>query len=107
MEFIAEEKFVYTGDNVDLFCTIQMSQPRFPSVKISPDRSLDTSSHDIEEITVNKHTVKTDVWLYSQEDTKVDYICEVESYLGDQFVEKVEKVLTIYSYSKQFHDVTN
>lgn len=99
MEFVASDKYIYAGDPVDFACTVHMSQPKFPTVRFMSGASLDSSSHEEEKRAINKHAVETEVWLYDQKELKGDYVCEVESYNGDKLVEKLERNLSIYSYS--------
>lgn len=100
MEFVASDKYIYSGDSVEFSCTVSMSQPKFPTIRLASGGSLDHSSHETQENSRNSHTVETELWLYEQKKLKEDYVCEVESYCGDKLMEKLEKNLSIYSYSE-------
>lgn len=99
MEFVASEKLIYWGDSVELKCTVHMAQPpRFPVVTLGSSSSL--PSHEVDEIMVDDHTAVADVWVYEQIKQREDYICVMEIYDNkDSLVERLEKNLSIYSYS--------
>lgn len=102
MEFVASDKYIYSGDSVEFTCTVSMSQPQFPTIRLASGSSLDQSSHEAHGNSPDSHTMETELWLYEQKNLKEDYVCEVESYCGEKLVEKLERNLSIYSY-RTFH----
>lgn len=102
MDFVASDKHIFAGDSVEFACTVSMLEPKFPTIKLVSGRNLDLSSHEKEESIINGHTVATDVWLYKQEGLKQDYVCEVECYCGEKFMEMLQKNVTIYSYGMYY-----
>jgi hypothetical protein len=98
MEFFASDKYIYAGESVEFSCIVTMTQPVYPTIQAASGSSLDSASHEKEEYAVSKHQLELGVWLYKQKELKRDYSCEVESYCGGKFMEKLQKNVTIYSY---------
>lgn len=97
MEFIASSKLIYSGDQVELTCTVHMSEPSFPTITTKSGRGL--SKHDVDEITIDEHTVMVEAIILEQYEEREDYVCMVSSFGEDkQLVEEVQKILSIYSY---------
>lgn len=99
LKFFASDKYLYVGDSVEFACTVSMSEPVFPTIGVASGRTLDASSHETEHHKINSYTREIELWLYKQEELRLDYICEAESYCGGKFMEKLQKNITIYSYS--------
>ncbi len=74
-----------------------MANPDFPEIRALTGSQL--SSHNIDEVLIDEYTYRTEMWLYTQEELKKDYKCAVEYYVENK-IEKLERNLTIYSYSK-------
>lgn len=94
---MASAKQVYSGDPVEFSCTARMANPDFPDVNMLSGARL--PSHDIDEVLIDEYTYRTEMWIYTQKELKEEYACRVEYHLEDK-VMKLEKTLTIYSYSK-------
>ena len=84
---------------MEFACTVKMSEPVFPTIKLASGRTLDAPSHERDYHEIDSYTRELELWLYKQEELKLDYMCEAESFCGGKFMEKLQENITIYSYS--------
>ena len=99
MDFVASDKYIYTGDSVELSCTVDMWQKHYPAITLATGESLDTTSHEEEHSVDGEYGKITDLWLYEQKELQQEYICTVNIYDGEEVLETLQKNVTIYSYS--------
>ena len=98
MEFTTNMKYVYTGDDVELACTVHSMDPNYPTISLKDSSSL--SSHDTRRKQLDSYTVRTELWIHEQFGQKTDYVCVAERDERDEMSERIEQELSIYSYGK-------
>ena len=96
MDFVASDKYIYSGNSVYLTCVVHMTHPNFTT--ITPKGSTEISKHY--KNTVDDHAARTVVVIDDQKRLKEEYKCVMESYDKEKLVERLEKTISIYSYSK-------
>lgn len=96
MEFTASSKYVYTGESVELMCTIYSATPDYPTIELRDGGIL--PSHNLNEFDVDDYTVRVEVLIHEQNENKVDYVCVMDNSEEDELVKQLEQELSIFSY---------
>lgn len=96
MDFTTTEKHLYSGEPLDLICTVHMTSPNSSTILNAAGAVLSRETYF-----PDKHTAVTSVVLKKQANIKEEYVCVMESYQGKELVERLQETITIYSYSKR------